>query len=191
MKNKTFSLFRGSMVVVLAMLSTAMMAQITATGVVEDAANGEPIIGASVLEVGTTNGTITDFDGNFSLKVANGATLSISYMGYKSQELPAAQNMKVRLGEDSELLEEVVVVGYGTQKRSELTGSITSVKGEQVSSRPAGSLAEALSGLAAGVMVSMTNNSPGSSPNILIRGAASVNGMEPLYVVDGGVLCYI
>ncbi len=186
MKNKTFSLFRGSMVVVLAMLSTAMMAQITATGVVEDAANGEPIIGASVLEVGTTNGTITDFDGNFSLKVANGATLSISYMGYKSQELPAAQNMKVRLGEDSELLEEVVVVGYGVVKKNDATGSVTAIKPDDMNKGLTTTATDMLSGKIAGVNVTSNDGTPGGGATIRIRGGSSLSASnDPLIVIDG------
>ena len=148
---------------------------------------GNPLIGVSIQIKGTTTGGITDLNGDFSVAAKVGDVLEFSYIGYKSVEIRVSGTdpLIITMEEDSQLMDEVVVVGYGTQKRSELTGSITSVKGEQVSSRPAGSLAEALSGLAAGVMVSMTNNSPGSSPNILIRGAASVNGMEPLYVVDG------
>lgn len=112
MKNNIFNL-RAVVMACLLMLGLTAFAQNTANGTVTDAANGEPIIGASILEIGTTNGTITDFDGNFELKVQPGAKLSISYMGYKTQELVAAPNMVVHLGEDSELLEEVVVVGYG------------------------------------------------------------------------------
>ncbi len=94
-------------------------AQVTATGVVVDAATGEPVIGASVLEEGTSNGTITDFDGNFSLPVGNGAKVVISYVGYQSQHLAASANMKVSLAEDSEVLEEVVVTGYTTQRKAD------------------------------------------------------------------------
>lgn len=149
---------------------------------------GEPIIGANITVEGTTSGTITDIDGKFSLEVPAGSTIRITYIGYlphleKISESRA--DYSITLKEDFQALDEVVVVGYGTQRRSELTGSITSVKGDQIANRSAGTLAEALSGMAAGVMVSMTNNSPGNSPNILIRGAASVNGMEPLYIVDG------
>ncbi len=186
MKNKTFSLLRGFAVGVLAMLSTAAMAQITATGVVEDAANGEPIIGASVLEVGTTNGTITDFDGNFSLKVAAGATLSISYMGYKTQELPAAQNMKVRLGEDSELLDEVVVVGYGVVKKNDATGSVTAIKPDDMNKGLTTNAQDMLQGKIAGVNVTSADGTPGGAGTIRIRGGASLNASnDPLIVIDG------
>lgn len=186
MKNKTFSLLRGFAVGVLAMLSTAAMAQITATGVVEDAANGEPIIGASVLEVGTTNGTITDFDGNFSLKVAAGATLSISYMGYKTQELPAAQNMKVRLSEDSELLEEVVVVGYGVVKKNDATGSVTAIKPDDMNKGLVTNAQDMISGKIAGVNVTTSGGAPGAGATIRIRGGSSLSASnDPLIVIDG------
>ena len=164
----------------------AVRQQTTISGNVKDAL-GNPLIGVSIMVKGTVGGTITNVDGDFQVNAKLGDTLEVSYVGYKTVEIIVSNYspIAITLEEDTQLIDEVVVVGYGTQKRSELTGSITSVKGDQVSSRPAGSLAEALSGLAAGVMVSMTNNSPGNSPNIIIRGAASVNGMEPLYVVDG------
>lgn len=149
---------------------------------------GEPIIGANITIEGTTSGTITDIDGKFSLEVPAGCTLRVTYIGYLPhlEKVSASRaDYPITMKEDFQALDEVVVVGYGTQRRSELTGSITSVKGDQIAGRSAGTLAEALSGMAAGVMVSMTNNSPGNSPSILIRGAASVNGMEPLYIVDG------
>lgn len=159
----------------------------TITGTITNL-QGEPIIGANITVEGTTSGTITDIDGKFSLEVPAGSTIRVTYIGYlphleKISESRA--DYSITMKEDFQALDEVVVVGYGTQRRSELTGSITSVKGDQIANRSAGTLAEALSGMAAGVMVSMTNNSPGNSPNILIRGAASVNGMEPLYIVDG------
>lgn len=116
MKNDIFNL-RTLLMSCLLFVGLSAFAQVSVSGVVTDATNGEAIIGASILEVGTTNGTITDFDGNFELKVKSGAKLSISYIGYKTQELVAAPNMKIRLSEDSELLEEVVVVGYGVVKK--------------------------------------------------------------------------
>ena len=111
MKNNIFNL-RALLISCFLVLGMSAFAQVTASGTVTDAANGEPVIGASVLEIGTTNGTITDFDGNFSLNVKAGAKLSISYMGYKTQELDAKPTMSVKLGEDSELLDEVVVVQF-------------------------------------------------------------------------------
>lgn len=148
-----------------------------------------PIAGAGVMVKGTTIGNVTDIDGQTELRsVPENAVLQVSFLGYFTSEVTLSNgqtSIEVTLREDTETLDDVVVVGYGTQRRSEVTGSITSIKGDDVSARPAGSLAEALSGQAAGVMVSMTDNAPGASPSILIRGAASVNGMNPLYVVDG------
>ena len=131
MKNSLFS-FRAVCMSLLLMVGMAAYAQTTVQGTVIDAANGEPIIGASILEIGTTNGTITDFDGNFTLNVQAGAKLSISYMGYKTQELAAQPKMAVKLGEDSELLEEVVVVGYGVVKKHDATGSVTAIKPDEM-----------------------------------------------------------
>lgn len=185
MKNKTFSFIRGLAMSALLLCTTALMAQ-NATGVVEDGATGEPIIGASVLEVGTTNGTITDFDGNFSLNVAPGATLQFSYMGYKTITLPAAQNMKVRMGEDSELLEEVVVVGYGVVKKNDATGSVTAIKPDEMNKGLTTNAQDMLSGKIAGVNVTSDGGTPGGSSTIRIRGGSSLNASNnPLIVIDG------
>lgn len=114
------------------MLGTvSMLAQVQVSGTVTEGATGEPVIGASIIEEGTTNGTITDFDGNFSLTVSEGAQLVISYVGFQAQTLPAAANMSVRMAEDSELLEEVVVTGYTAQRKADLTGvSINKAAGQ-------------------------------------------------------------
>ena len=114
---------------VLALLCTmSTWAQVQVSGTVTDNVLGEPIIGASVVEVGTTNGTITDLDGNFSLQVKSGAQLQFSFVGYVTQVLAAAPNMNVILAEDNELLEEVVVTGYTTQRKADLTGSVLNYK---------------------------------------------------------------
>ena len=175
------------------MLTVAMLfgalvafAQTTASGTIVDAANGEPIIGASILEVGTTNGTITDFDGNFTLKVQQGATLSISYMGYKTQELPAAANMSVKLGEDSELLDEVVVVGYGVVKKNDATGSVTAIKPDEMNKALTTTATDMLSGKVAGVVVTSSGGAPGSGAAIRIRGGSSLRASnDPLIIIDG------
>ena len=186
MKNKTFSLWRGLAVGVLMLFSASVFAQTTATGVVEDAASGEPIIGASILEVGTTNGTITDFDGNFTLTVADGATLEISYIGYKTQSLPAGQNMKVRLGEDNELLDEVVVVGYGVVKKNDATGSVTAIKPDDMNKGLTTTATDMLSGKVAGVNITTDGGAPGAGSTIRIRGGSSLNASnDPLIVIDG------
>jgi TonB-linked SusC/RagA family outer membrane protein len=148
--------------------------------------NNEAIIGATVTASG--NGSITDMDGNFELSVVEGAMLTVSYIGYVRYEekITASKSFyPIVLREDVQQLEDVVVVGYGTQKRSELTGSISSVRANDIKDFSSKSLAESLSGLAAGVMVTKGEGSPGGSTDIIIRGAGSLNGMSPLYVVDG------
>ena len=153
------------------------------SGVIVDE-KGEPIIGASILEKGTTNGTITDFDGNFMLDVAEGATLEISYVGYATQSLPAAANMRIVLKEDTEVLEEVVVVGYGVQKKSDLTGAISQVTEKDLQKVPAPSIGVALEGRAAGLQVT-GSGAPGSNVSLNIRGIGSINNSQPLIVIDG------
>lgn len=164
-----------------------IMAQ-TITGSVTDSM-GEPLIGASVIAEGShNNATVTDLDGNFTITIKEGKQITASYVGYKSKTLSLKKGETVYnfiLEEDSQLLDDVVVVGYGTQKRSELTGAISSVKGDNIRDYSTTSVADALAGMAAGVSVTSSTGNPGESPDILIRGAASVNGMSPLYIVDG------
>lgn len=155
-------------------------------GTVVDA-NNEPVIGAAVVS-SDKSGTATDIDGNFRLSVNEGATITVSYIGYTTHKEKVARSKnsyRIVLQEDVKLLNEVVVVGYGTQKRSDLTGSITSVRADDVKDFSTKSLAESLSGMSAGVMVTKGSGAPGEAADILIRGAGSVNGMKPLYVVDG------
>ncbi|MBQ2520238.1 MAG: TonB-dependent receptor plug domain-containing protein, partial [Paludibacteraceae bacterium] len=185
MKNNLLS-FRAVLVAFLLITGMTAYAQMAVNGTVIDAANGEPIIGASVLEIGTTNGTITDFDGNFTLNVKAGATLSISYMGYKTQELAAAPNMNVRMGEDSELLDEVVVVGYGVVKKNDATGSVTAIKPDDMNKGLQTTATDMLSGKIAGVNVTSSDGTPGGAATIRIRGGASLNASNsPLIVIDG------
>lgn len=151
----------------------------------------EPLIGASVSVVGTTVGTMTDLDGHYQLSIPNsmiGKTLKVTYVGMTPSQIKITSGKTVYdfvLKYDDQALSEVVVVGYGTQKRSEVTGSISSVKGESIKNFSVNSVADALSGMAAGVAVTKSGGSPGEAPDIIIRGAASVNGMAPLYIVDG------
>ena len=150
---------------------------------------GEPVIGANVLVKGTTNGVITDLDGRFTLSnVPNNGTISISFIGYKDQEISVAgkTNFQVTLQEDNAMLDEVVVVGYGVQKKSDVTGALVSVGAEQLTSRPVNNAFEALQGKAAGVDIT-TNERPGELGSIRIRGSRSLvkDGNNPLYVVDG------
>lgn len=160
----------------------------TVKGKVKDT-NGEPVIGASVVVKGTTNGTVTDVDGNFSLENAGNAVLEISYIGYKTQSVRPALNGKllsIILNEDNEVLDEVVVVGYGTMKKKDLTGAIASVKMDDTPVGTVSSISHALAGKAAGLQVSTISAQPGSGSSFRIRGAASVNaGNDPLIIIDG------
>ena len=155
------------------------------SGVVTDH-NGEPLIGVSVVQLGTSNGSVTDFDGQFSINVTPGTELQFSYVGYKTISLKSTAVMKVQMEEDTEEIEEVVVVGYGTQRKSDLTGSVASVKAEDMNNVPTSSVAEMLRGQAAGVAVTQNSMRPGGSSDIVIRGKKSINGSNaPLYIVDG------
>ncbi|MDR0657471.1 MAG: TonB-dependent receptor [Mediterranea sp.] len=160
---------------------------ITVTGVVNDPL-GEPVIGASVLEQGTTNGTITDMDGNFALKVSSQGKLVISFIGYQSQTLAVGgkTHFSITLKDDTQLLNEIVVIGYGTQRKSDVTGSIASVQGEELRAVQTGNISSALQGRVAGVDMSQTSSKPGASMQIRIRGTRSLNASnDPLVVLDG------
>ena len=186
MKNMMNNLRFVFCVMVFSLVSTMTFAQTSITGTVLDAANAEPIIGANIIEKGTTNGTITDFDGNFFLNVAEGAILEISYMGYKTVELPATNGMQVQLGEDTELLEEVVVVGYGVVKKNDATGSVTAIKPDDMNKGLNTNAQEMMQGKIAGVVVTSNDGAPGAGANIRIRGGSSLTASNsPLIVIDG------
>ena len=156
------------------------------TGIVKDA-NGEPVIGANVMVKGQSIGTITDIDGRFVLDAPKDAVLQITYIGYVSQEVKVSGNkeLNVVLKEDTETLDEVVVIGYGTAKKSDLTGATAQIKPEALTSSVVGNALESLQGKAAGVAV-FNDNKPGASPSIRVRGSGSITASnEPLYVVDG------
>ena len=166
--------------------STVMLAQNKVSGTVLDA-TGEPLIGVSVLEEGTSNGVITDFDGNFSLTVKQGAKLTFSYVGYTSQTLAAANGMQVTLQEDNTVLNEVVVVGYGTMRRKDVTSSITTVQSKDLNKGVFSDPASMLQGKVAGLTVTTTGD-PNGTPSITLRGASSLRegaAMQPYYVIDG------
>ena len=150
---------------------------------------GEPIIGASIVEKGnTTNGTITDLDGNFSLKVPANATVVISYIGMKTQEIAIKGKSKidVTLSDDAKALDEVVVIGYGTAKRKDITGSVATVNAEALTVVPVASATEALTGKMAGVQITTTEGSPDAEMKIRVRGGGSITGDNtPLFIVDG------
>lgn len=156
------------------------------TGKVVDA-NGEPVIGATIKEQGTANGTITDFDGNFTLDVADNAMIEVSYIGYKSQELQAVagKTLSVTLREDTEVLDEVVVVGYGTQKKVNLTGAVSSISSKDITESHASSTSTLLAGRLSGVITTNANGIPGQGSSVSIRGKSSWNDAPVLYVVDG------
>ena len=159
---------------------------IQVNGTVLDA-SGESVIGASVLEKGTTNGVITDLDGKFQLEVSAKGTLQISYVGFQTQEIPV-NNKKVfniTLKEDSEMLEEVIVVGYGTMKKSDMTGAISSVDTEELVKRATTNPAEALQGKIAGVNIMKSGGNAGAGVSVKIRGVKSFGDNEPLYIIDG------
>ena len=165
-----------------------VMQAVSVKGQVVDS-NGEPIIGASVLEKGTNNGVITDIDGNFTLKVRNrSSVIVVSYLGYKTAELSASDKKvsQITLKEDTEVLDEVVVVGYGVQKKTTLTGAIDQVGGEVLESRAVTNVGLALQGQTPGLTVTRSSSRPGNEGlNFQIRGATSVNGGSPLIVIDG------
>lgn len=188
-KNRWKSLLKSRKILfaLMAMLFSfsAFAQQLTVTGQVLDAQK-EPLIGVSVLEKGTSNGTITDLDGNFTLNVSPDGTLVFSYVGYKTQELKASRQMQITLEEDSEVLDEVVVIGYGSVKRRDVTTAISSVSTKDLDQRPIISAGQAIQGKAAGVSVIQPNGQPGAEMSIRVRGTTSMNGSnDPLYVVDG------
>lgn len=169
-------------------LENRVYAQDKISGKVTDNENGQALPGVNVFVKGTTNGTVTDFDGGFTLEArSNSVTLVFSYLGYLTQEvkLSGDATVDVSLKPDLLSLDEVVVVGYGTQKRSDLTGSVASVKGEDLTNVPARNLAEALQGRVAGIQVTQNGGRPGQGADIIIRGASSTQGAPPLYIVDG------
>lgn len=158
---------------------------IEVSGVVTDEA-GEPLIGVSVIENGLSVGTTTDLDGKYVLKVKPGATIKFTYVGYQPVEKKVTSGtVDVTMREDSKVLDEVVVVGYGVQKKSEVTGSISQVKAADLEDRTATSIQSALQGKTSGVQVVAASGAPGSSPNIRVRGYSSNSDMSPLFVVDG------
>ena len=145
-----------------------------------------PLIGASVMEKGTTNGTVTDFDGNFTLNVKPGATLVISYVGYETQEVKESSHVSVILKEDGHVVNEVVVIGYGTQRREAVTGSVANIGGEKLNQVAATNAAQALQGRVAGVLMTQTSSKPGEEMQIRIRGQRSLSASnDPLIVLDG------
>ncbi len=185
---KSFDM-RAILLTIFMMLSASVFAQVTVTGVVTET-SGEPVIGATIREKGNqTNGTVTDIDGNYSIKVANAnATLIFSYVGLETQEVKinGRKKVNVTLNNDDEILEEVVVVGYGTQKKVTMTGAVANVGSRELLKSPVANLGNSLQGKLPGVQTMQPSGMPGDdSPSIRIRGVGSLNSAEPLVLVDG------
>ncbi len=181
MKNKSFIL----LLVGLIGISTLFAQQQQVKGTVVDAATGEQLIGVKILEKGTNNGTITNFNGEFTFAVPTGAPIVVSYIGYLTQELKATgTSLQIKLQPDTKLLDEVVVVGYGTAAKRDLTGSIVKVSAKELSGRPNANPVSSLQGKVNGLSV-VNSGQPGSEPDIRIRGTVSKNQTKPLYIVDG------
>lgn len=190
MKQVNFKIqFRALALLLGLFLSVGAFAQdITVKGHVKDA-TGEAIIGASVKVVGTSTGTITDLDGNFTMNAKKGANLSVSYIGYKAKTVVAAPSLMITLDEDTKVLSDVVVIGYGRAKKSDLTGAVTAMKPDELSKGITNSASDMLVGKVAGVDVQTAGGTPGSGAQIRIRGGASLNASnDPLYVIDGLVI---
>ena len=180
---KKFSLLLASLL----LTCVTALAQVSITGTVVSASDNEPVIGATVTVVGTNTGTATDLDGRFKLNVPNAnSQLNISFIGMSPVTVKAQDGMVVELYNNTQDLDEVVVVAYGTAKKSELTGAVSQVTSQQIEARPVTSVTSALEGTTTGLVVNSTYGQPGTDASIRIRGFASINGSnEPLYVIDG------
>ncbi|BES62614.1 SusC/RagA family TonB-linked outer membrane protein [Dysgonomonas capnocytophagoides] len=176
---------KAFMLMLVLTLSSSMFAQKKITGIVVDE-KGESVIGASVSEKGTTSGTATDIDGKFSLEVKDGAVIVVSYLGFLTQEIIVndRSDFHIIMKDNTEMLNEVVVVGYGVMRKKDLTGSLASVGAKSLKDKPVANIGEALQGQAAGVQV-VNAGAPGSNVSIRIRGLGSINSTDPLLVIDG------
>lgn len=170
-------------------LAISAFAQGTVTGTVTDAQDGYPLPGVAVILKGAGTGVETDLDGNFSIKASNGQTLVFSCIGYAEKEVVVSgTSLNVALETDSYMLDEVVAIGYGVMKKSDLTGSVASVKGEQLKKTPASGIDQALQGVAAGVTVNANSGQPGAAAEVRVRGIGTVNNAAPIFVVDGVIV---
>lgn len=186
---KTLALGRLGMLAIASSFCGLATAQIKdVKGTITDS-SGEPLIGVSIMEKGTSNGTVSDIDGNFTISTNKSNTLVISYLGYTSQEVNATSGkpLQILLKENTELLDEVVVVGYGTQKKVNLTGSVSSVSAKELANKPVTSTAQALAGLAPGLSVLQNSGRPGAGASVKIRGTGTFSsaGNSPLILIDG------
>jgi TonB-linked SusC/RagA family outer membrane protein len=180
-KRKLFFLF------ILAVIPLTVWSQtgVNIKGVVTDAATGETLIGVSVVQTGSSNGTVTDLDGQFTLNVPQGANLLFTYVGYESIELAATENMTVQLQVSQKLLDEVVVIGYGVQKKSVVTASISKVTADDLNLVKTSRIEDVLKGKVSGVQITQSSGQPGSDSKIRIRGIGTVNNSNPLFIIDG------
>jgi TonB-linked SusC/RagA family outer membrane protein len=175
------------LVIMLILCGLQLMAQINYTGSVRDAVNGDPLIGVSVLIQDTNTGTITDFEGQFSIEAFPGDILEISYVGYQPVSLKLTDDpvLMVTLGVNQNLLDEIVVVGYGTTKKSDLTGSVASIKAEDITKVAAANAMQSLQGKVAGLQIMSTSGDPGAAPVVRLRGITTLNNNNPIAVIDG------
>jgi len=191
MKHTNFKLNWRASLTCIAFLAISLFANAqksAITGLVKDAQTGEPILGANILEKGTTNGTITNFDGQFTLQAASNATLVVKYIGYQSIEVSIAgkQNLVIQLKEDAIAISEVMVIGYGTVKKNDATGSITAIKPDKMNKGLTTNAQDMIMGKIAGVNVTTGGGTPGGGATIRIRGGSSLNASnDPLIVIDG------
>ena len=181
-----FKIFRMALMFIFALVAGSMSAQ-NITGNVTDS-SGEPIIGATILESGTSNGAVTDLDGNFTLNNVKGNEITVSYIGMKTQKVNIAgkSTVNIVLEDESTTLNDVVVIGYGTVRKKDLTGAVSTVKGQDLAKVPVTNVAEALTGKLAGVQITTSDGSPDAEMLIRVRGGGSITGdNSPLYIVDG------
>ena len=175
-------------VLVMFVLGMAANAQVSVSGIVKDATTGEPIIGASVLEKGTNNGIITNYDGQFIISVSPKSILIIKYLGYLTEEIPVSgkTNLVVQLKENAVALGEVVAIGYGVVKKNDATGSLTAIKPDKLNKGLTTNAQDLITGKIAGVVVTSGGGTPGGGATIRIRGGSSLNASnDPLIVIDG------
>ena len=175
-------------IAIVSFFSIAMASAQTITGTVS--AEGEPLPGASVSVKGTSKGSITDFDGKYSINANSGVTLVFSYVGYATKEVVVGNQKTINISLDPDnQLDEIVVIGYGTQRKSDLTGSVSTIKAESISQTPVARVDQALQGRASGVQVTQVSGAPGAGTVIRVRGGNSITGSnEPLWVIDGIVV---
>ena len=171
-------------IMLLLLVSLSITAQeINVSGTVVDT-TGEPVIGATVMQKGSTNGTVTDIEGNFKIAVNSGATLVVTYIGYVTQEVAAADGMRVVIKEDAQGLQEVVVTGYTTQRKSDLTGAVSVVDVDELQKQNENNPIKALQGRVPGMNIS-ADGSPSGAATVRIRGVGTLNDNDPLYIIDG------